>query len=184
MGKKTDLAVNRRRKATSGAATAYMSRNQALKKLQLRLADFRRICILKGIYPHEPRHHKKAGGATGSTASKTYYYAKDINFLLHEPIVNKFREYKVNGRLYSNNSKCYTDSLCYKQWDMKGCQPSGFDSESGTSPPHSPLLWHLRHPSWSHLRVRLIWELATLGTMGQCQWMCQVFGCLVSCDCS
>jgi len=99
MGKKTDLAVNRRRKATSGAATAYMSRNQALKKLQLRLADFRRICILKGIYPHEPRHPKKAGGATGSTASKTYYYAKDINFLLHEPIVNKFREYKVNGRL-------------------------------------------------------------------------------------
>ena len=97
MGKKTDLAVNRRRKATSGAATAYMSRNQALKKLQLRLADFRRICILKGIYPHEPRHVKKAGGATGSTAPKTYYYAKDINFLLHEPIVNKFREYKVNG---------------------------------------------------------------------------------------
>jgi len=95
MGKKTDLSVNRRRKATSGAATAYMSRNQALKKLQLRLADFRRICILKGIYPHEPRHPKKAGGATGSTAPKTYYYAKDINFLLHEPIVNKFREYKV-----------------------------------------------------------------------------------------
>lgn len=97
MGKKTDLAVNRRRKATSGAATAYVSRNQALKKLQLRLADFRRICILKGIYPHEPRHAKKAGGATGSTAPKTYYYAKDINFLLHEPIVNKFREYKVKG---------------------------------------------------------------------------------------
>jgi len=95
MGKKTDLAVNRRRKSTSGAATAYLSRNQALKKLQLRLADFRRICILKGIYPHEPRHAKKAGGATGSTAPKTYYYAKDINFLLHEPIVNKFREYKV-----------------------------------------------------------------------------------------
>jgi len=95
MGKKTDLAVNRRRKSTSGAATAYLSRNQALKKLQLRLADFRRICILKGIYPHEPRHPKKAGGATGSTASKTYYYAKDINFLLHEPIVNKFRDYKV-----------------------------------------------------------------------------------------
>lgn len=98
MGKKTDLAVNHRRKATSGAATAYMSRNQALKKLQLRLADFRRICILKGIYPHEPRHPKKAGGATGSTVSKTYYYAKDINFLLHEPIVNKFREYKVHAR--------------------------------------------------------------------------------------
>jgi len=98
MGKKTDLSVNRRRKATSGAATAYLTRNQALKKLQLRLADFRRICILKGIYPHEPRHLKKAGGATGSNAPKTYYYAKDINFLLHEPIVTKFREYKIYSR--------------------------------------------------------------------------------------
>jgi pescadillo len=95
MTKKTDLAVNRRRKATSGAATAYMSRNQALKKLQLHLNDFRRICILKGIYPHEPRHRKKAAGSSGSTAPKTYYYAKDIQFLLHEPIVIKFREYKV-----------------------------------------------------------------------------------------
>ena len=101
MTKKTNLSVNRKRKATSGAATSYLSRNQALKKLQLRLADFRRICILKGIYPHEPRHLKKAGGASGSTAPKTYYYFKDIQFLLHEPIVIKFREYKVSYHVSS-----------------------------------------------------------------------------------
>ena len=53
----------------------------------------RRLCILKGIYPHEPRHKKKVN--KGSTAARTFYLLKDIKFLLHEPIVNKFREYKV-----------------------------------------------------------------------------------------
>uniref|UniRef100_A0A8B9VKE1 Pescadillo homolog n=1 Tax=Anas zonorhyncha TaxID=75864 RepID=A0A8B9VKE1_9AVES len=68
-------------------------RNRARKKLQLSLADFRRLCILKGIYPHEPRHKKKVN--KGSTAPRTFYLLKDIKFLLHEPIVNKFREYKI-----------------------------------------------------------------------------------------
>lgn len=31
----------------------------------------------------------------GSTAARTFYLIKDIRFLLHEPIVHKFREYKV-----------------------------------------------------------------------------------------
>ncbi|NWH74918.1 PESC protein, partial [Piaya cayana] len=53
----------------------------------------RRLCILKGIYPHEPKHKKKVN--KGSTAPRTFYLLKDIKFLLHEPIVNKFREYKV-----------------------------------------------------------------------------------------
>ncbi|NXJ95110.1 PESC protein, partial [Corythaixoides concolor] len=53
----------------------------------------RRLCILKGIYPHEPKHKKKVN--KGSTAPRTFYLLKDIRFLLHEPIVNKFREYKV-----------------------------------------------------------------------------------------
>ncbi|KAI0239629.1 Pescadillo-like protein [Lamellibrachia satsuma] len=84
---------NRKRKYESGAATSYITRNQALKKLQLTLADFRRLCILKGVYPHEPKHRKKVG--KGSTLPKTYYYLKDIQFLLHEPIVGKFREFKA-----------------------------------------------------------------------------------------
>ncbi|NXC43021.1 PESC protein, partial [Penelope pileata] len=53
----------------------------------------RRLCILKGIYPHEPKHKKKVN--KGSTAARTFYLLKDIKFLLHEPIVNKFREYKI-----------------------------------------------------------------------------------------
>uniref|UniRef100_H0W4Y8 Pescadillo homolog n=1 Tax=Cavia porcellus TaxID=10141 RepID=H0W4Y8_CAVPO len=75
------------------SATNYITRNKARKKLQLSLAHFRRLCILKGIYPHEPKHKKKVN--KGSTAPRTFYLIKDIKFLLREPIVNKFREYKV-----------------------------------------------------------------------------------------
>lgn len=82
-----------KKKYERGSATNYITRNKARKKLQLSLPDFRRLCILKGIYPHEPKHKKKVN--KGSTAARTFYLIKDIKFLLHEPIVNKFREYKV-----------------------------------------------------------------------------------------
>lgn len=82
-----------KKKYNAGAATQYISRKQACKKLQLSLADFRRICILKGIYPRQPANKKKVN--QGSTANKTFYFMKDIQFLMHEPVINKFREYKV-----------------------------------------------------------------------------------------
>jgi len=82
-----------KKKYERGAATNYVTRNQALRRLQLSLKDFRRLCILKGIYPVEPKHKKKAN--KGSHAPRTFYIAKDIQFLAHEPIINKFRAYKV-----------------------------------------------------------------------------------------
>ncbi|XP_052797564.1 pescadillo homolog isoform X2 [Mya arenaria] len=81
-----------KKKGTSGAATAYIHRTKAIKKLQISLKDFRRLCILKGIYPVEPRHRKVVGH--GNQAPRTYYFVKDIQFLLHEPLINKFREFK------------------------------------------------------------------------------------------
>lgn len=51
------------------------------------------MCIYKGIYPREPRNKKKASKT--STPSTTFYYTKDIQYLLHEPILNKFRDHKA-----------------------------------------------------------------------------------------
>lgn len=85
---------NRKKKYEAGEATNFVSRKRALKKLQLTLKDFRRLCILKGVFPREPRNRKRAQQGNVSTV-KTLYFEKDIRFLLHEPIVYKFRDFKV-----------------------------------------------------------------------------------------
>ncbi|KAJ5486120.1 hypothetical protein N7530_000420 [Penicillium desertorum] len=81
-----------KKKGTSGAAKNYITRTQAVRKLQISLPDFRRLCIFKGIYPREPRNKKKASKT--STPNTTFYYTKDIQYLLHEPLLNKFRDQK------------------------------------------------------------------------------------------
>lgn len=82
-----------KRKGTSGNAKNFITRTQAIKRLQISLADFRRLCIFKGIYPREPRNKKKAN--KGSIAPVTFYYTKDIQYLLHEPVLDKFRQHKT-----------------------------------------------------------------------------------------
>lgn len=51
------------------------------------------LCNRPGIYPREPRNKKKA--SKSSTPSTTFYYTKDIQYLLHEPLLNKFRDRKA-----------------------------------------------------------------------------------------
>jgi len=46
-----------------------------------------------GIYPREPRNKRKA--SKSSTQSTTFYHTKDIQYLLHEPLLNKFRDHKA-----------------------------------------------------------------------------------------
>ncbi|RLV90432.1 Pescadillo [Spathaspora sp. JA1] len=82
-----------KKRGTTGSAKNFITRTQAVRKLQVSLADFRRLCIFKGIYPREPRSKKRAN--KGSTAPVTFYYAKDIQYLLHEPVLMKFREHKT-----------------------------------------------------------------------------------------
>ncbi|SCU97970.1 LADA_0H09670g1_1 [Lachancea dasiensis] len=82
-----------KKKNVSGNARNFVTRSQAVRKLQISLADFRRLCIFKGIYPREPRNKKKAN--KGSTAPTTFYYFKDIQYLMHEPVLQRFREHKT-----------------------------------------------------------------------------------------
>lgn len=82
-----------KKKGQSGAAKNYITRNQAVRKLQISLPDFRKLCIWRGIFPREPNNRKKANKS--ATASTTFYYAKDIQYLLHEPLLGKFRDQKA-----------------------------------------------------------------------------------------
>ncbi|XP_073151670.1 pescadillo homolog isoform X1 [Henckelia pumila] len=72
-------------KKKEGHAAKYVTRSQALRHLQLGLSYFRKLCILKGVFPREPK--KKLKGNHNS-----YYHVKDIMFVKHEPILGTLRD--------------------------------------------------------------------------------------------
>ncbi|KAL9231215.1 hypothetical protein vseg_006470 [Gypsophila vaccaria] len=78
-------------KKKEGNAAKYLTRSQALKVLQAPLSIFRKICILKGIVPRDPK--KKVKGN-----HQTYYHNKDIAFIQHDPILDKIREMRSHDR--------------------------------------------------------------------------------------
>ena len=65
--------------------------------------SFYYLSQLKGIHPREPRNRKRAQKGD-MTKIKTMYHEKDVRFLLHEPIVWKFRDFKV---LWKKLKKAY-----------------------------------------------------------------------------
>ena len=52
--------VKKIKSGKKGQVTQFISRAKTIRKLQLQLKDFRRLCILEGIYPRDPSQ-KKAG---------------------------------------------------------------------------------------------------------------------------
>ena len=91
--------TKRQEKGKVGSAAQYITRAKALKRLQLSLAEFRRLCILKGVYPRVPTTKKEG-------ADKTYYHLRDIRFLAEDPLrqhlydeeTSKKRQSKLVGR--------------------------------------------------------------------------------------
>ncbi|KAG6583585.1 Pescadillo-like protein [Cucurbita argyrosperma subsp. argyrosperma] len=71
-----------------GNAARYVTRSQAVKQLQVSLPVFRKLCIFKGVFPREPK--KKVKGN-----HHTYYHLKDVAFLHHEPLLEKFRDIRA-----------------------------------------------------------------------------------------
>lgn len=51
-------------------------------------ANFRKVCILKGIFPREPK--KKVKGN-----HHTYYHLKDVSYIQHEPLLERLREIRA-----------------------------------------------------------------------------------------
>ncbi|KAL8556251.1 hypothetical protein ACS0TY_003888 [Phlomoides rotata] len=78
-------------KKKEGNAAKYVTRSQAVKYLQVSLPVFRKLCILKGVFPREPK--KKVKGNHHS-----YYHMKDILFLKHEPLLEKLRDIRSYDR--------------------------------------------------------------------------------------
>ena len=72
--------VKRIKAGKKGAGSKYITRSNAIRKLQLPLQDFRRLCILKGVYPREPK--KKLKGS-----DKTYFHMKDLTILEHDTLL-------------------------------------------------------------------------------------------------
>ncbi|KAI4963947.1 hypothetical protein ZWY2020_008639 [Hordeum vulgare] len=95
-------------KKKEGNAAKYITRTKAVKYLQISLAVFRKLCILKGVFPREPK--KKVEGN-----HKTYYHMKDIAFLAHDPLIEKFREIKVHRKkvkkAYAKKNRDLADRL-------------------------------------------------------------------------
>lgn len=83
-----------KRRGGSGIANAHITRSAALRKLQISLKDFRRLCILKGVYPRDPKK-------TNHGKERVYYHKKDIAFMMHEPLMLKYRQDKVFLRKYN-----------------------------------------------------------------------------------
>ena len=80
------MAKLKLKKGETGMVSAMIPRKKAIEKLGVTLRQFRRLCILKGVFPRPaPPGHAKL-------KNKTLFLRKDITFLAQDPIVATLRE--------------------------------------------------------------------------------------------
>jgi pescadillo protein len=63
------------------------------------ICPYHHLTLTPGIFPREPRSRKKAN--KGSSAPTSFYYAKDIAYLAHEPVLKKLREHKAFAKRFA-----------------------------------------------------------------------------------
>ncbi|KAB2623208.1 pescadillo-like protein [Pyrus ussuriensis x Pyrus communis] len=80
------------RKARAWFFGLYLQIEAPVKHKHYRLAvSSRKLCILKGVFPREPK--KKVKGN-----HHTYYHLKDVSFIQHEPLLERLREIRAYER--------------------------------------------------------------------------------------
>lgn len=91
MGSKRKLSrlAVKKSKNLSSVDYTFVGRSAALRRLQISIKDFRRLCILKGVYPRDPKR------APRNKKTQVFYHIADIKALSHEPLLMKFREFKT-----------------------------------------------------------------------------------------
>lgn len=106
----------RQKKEHAGLEASFIGRSKCLKLLQITLKDFRRLCILKGIYPRDP-----IGRVPGNKKGQTFYHVKDIRAIAHEPVLEKFREFrafmkKVSHGIFTREKQIVTFRITLSQY--------------------------------------------------------------------
>ena len=112
--KKTKKFTGKREKQAK--ITKYITRGQAIKHLNCTMDQFRKICILKGVYPRLPTK-----GLNALNQKKIYYHIDDIKPLVHDKVVAKIkaiRAFKRQVRRLEHRKEFHTKAQLMKNKPM------------------------------------------------------------------